>query len=89
MNTLTFLQFLTLLKPLLQAILGQIQTTNPTAQKLINLALDLLGRFTAQHAMTPHVFGAAASTPIELPDACLPPESEWTPEGLTKFAASK
>lgn len=83
---MTLIQFLMLLKPLLLAILGQIQTTNPTAEKLIQLALRLLGQFQARHAAAPHTFGAAASHAIEVPEGTLPPESEWTPEGLTRFA---
>jgi hypothetical protein len=69
------------LSPALTAMLGMVPAGS-AAYFLAQLALTLLGQFSTSAG---HVnFGATASPPVELP-----PQHEWTPDGIAKWAEQK
>lgn len=85
MDTITPQQLLTLLKPILIAILNQLNPTSVVGRYLLQLAISLLGQVqahVAQHSGT-HAF--AAVPPLKLAET-LPPAADWTVEGLTAHA---
>jgi hypothetical protein len=70
-----------LLKPLLVGVLGQVSTANPIAAVLVQLALTLLNNYSLQHLGGGRF---AAVGPKDMPE--LPPEHQWTPDGLVQWA---
>lgn len=85
MNAMTIIQIIQFLTPALQVILENEHPAAPWAQNLIRVALELLGRadaHTARHTGL-HTFGATG--PIAVPEDLVPPQSEWTPDGLRRF----
>ncbi len=82
MNLTLLLAFLV---PALQAIQSVLDPTTPAA-KLLAFALQLLQMFSGDSATAPQAHHVAA---VHALTAELPPESEWTPEGLLDWAKKR
>jgi hypothetical protein len=74
--TYDFGAFLKLMIPLITAVANNLPAGSPPyLSALLSLALGVLGRFSGPYQH----YGVSPGDPI-------PPESEWTPEGLTRWA---
>lgn len=83
---MTFAMILRFLVPALEAVLPMVPAGTP-AGALAQVVLKLLPSLTLMQAQM-HAFGATPTAalphPADLPP--LPPQSEWTREGLTAWA---